>query len=163
MKMNGRRGYMLALSLGAVVAVVATVSVAPAGAAGGSGTTYTVKTVKMQGSVWIAGGGKALSRGHLSAGNRLFETNAVRRDDGVKGVFVGTVMVASPGTVAAGRAIGMMRGVYRFGNGDIYVDGILSFARSSGTGVIVGGTGAYVGAHGTFTATEAEDVLHLLS
>jgi hypothetical protein len=163
MKMNVRRACMLALSLGAVVAVVATVSVAPAGAAARSGKTYIVKTSKMQGSVWIAGGGKAMSPGHLSAGNRLFETNAVRRDDGVKGVFVGTVIVASPGTVAAGRAIGMMRGVYRFGNGDIYVDGILSFARSSGTGVVVGGTGAYVGAHGTFTASEAQDVLHLLS
>jgi hypothetical protein len=163
MNTNGRRACMLALSLGAVVAVVATATVAPAAAAAGSGTTYTVKTVKMQGSVWIAGGGKAMSPGHLSAGNRLFETDAVRRDDGPKGVFVGTVLVASPGTVAAGRAVGLMRGVYRFGDGDLYVDGVLSFASSAGTGVVVGGTGTYAGARGTFTATEAKVVLHVLA
>ena len=159
MNMNVRRACMV----GAVAAVVAMAGVLPAGAATGGAKTYTMKTLETQGSVWIAGGGKAMSPGHLSAGNRLFETNAVRRDDGLKGVFVGTVLVASPGTVAAGRAVGLMRGVYRFGNGDIYVDGILSFARSSGTGVVVGGTGAYAGAHGTFTATETQDVLHLLA
>jgi hypothetical protein len=163
MKMNGRRACMLALSLSAVVTVVATVLVASAGAAGGSGKTYTLKTVKTQGSVWIAGGGKSMSPGHLSAGNRLFETNAIRRDDGVKGVFVGTVTVASPGTVAAGRAVGLMRGVYRFADGDIYVDGFVSFGRPSGTGVIVGGTGAYADAHGTFNSSDARDVLHLLA
>ncbi|MEP6813237.1 MAG: hypothetical protein ABI990_09630 [Actinomycetota bacterium] len=162
MKMNSRHAWMLAASVSVVVGVVATVLLAPAGAAGGSGRTYTVKTVKAQGSVWIAGGGKTMSPGHLSAGNRLLETNAVRRDDGVKGVFVATVMVASPGTVAAKRAVGLMRGVYRFGDGDIYVDGFVSFARPSGTGVVVGGTGAYEGVLGTFTSTEAKDVLHLL-
>jgi hypothetical protein len=163
MKTNGRRACLLALSLSAVVTVIATVLVASAVAAGGNGRTYTVTTVKMQGSVWIAGGGKAMSRGHLSAGNRLFETDAVRRDGGLKGVFVGSVTVASPGTVSAGRAVGLMRGVYRFGNGDIYVDGFVSFASSSGTGVVVGGTGAYAGAHGTFTSTEAKAALHLLA
>jgi hypothetical protein len=162
MKMKSRHAWMLSAFLGVLVAVVATALLASTGAAGGSARTYTVKTIKTQGSVWIAGGGKRMSPGHLSAGNRLFETNAVRRDDGVKGVFVATVMVASPGTVAATRAVGLMRGVYRFGDGDIYVDGFVSFARPSGTGVVVGGTGAYDGIHGTFTSTEAKDVLHLL-
>jgi hypothetical protein len=63
----------------------------------------------------------------------------------VKGVFVGS---ASPRTVAAERAVGMMRAVDRFGDGDIYVDGIVTFARPSATGVIVGGRGAYRGARG---------------
>jgi hypothetical protein len=71
-------------------------------------------------------------------------------------------MIASPRTVAAKRAIGLMRGIYRFGDGDIYVDGLVSFAAPSATGVIVGGTGAYRGVRGTFTSTEAKDVLHLL-
>ena len=91
----------------------------------------------------------------------LFEMDAIRRDDGVKGVFVATVVVASPGTIAAKRAVGLMRAVYRFADGDLYVDGFVSFARPSGSGVIVGGTGAYVGAQGTFASTEARDVLHL--
>ncbi|MDP9255465.1 MAG: hypothetical protein M3Q31_02750 [Actinomycetota bacterium] len=161
MLLNGRNAWLLVASLGVVVAVIATVLVVPAGAAGG-GRMYTVRTVKVQGSVWIAGGGKTMSPGHLSAGNRLFESNAVRRDDGVKGLFVATVMIASPGTVAAKRAVGLMRGVYRFGDGDIYVDGFVSFAGPSGTGVVVGGTGAYKGIGGTFTSTEAKDVLRLL-
>jgi hypothetical protein len=55
-----------------------------------------------------------------------------------------------------------MRGVYRFADGDIYVDGFVSFAGPSGTGVVVGGTGAYKGIGGTFTSTEAKDVLRLL-
>ena len=162
MKMNSRHRWMPSAFLSVLVAAVATALLASTGAAGGSGRTYMVKTVKIEGSMWIAGGGKTMSPGHLSAGNRLFETNAVRRDDGVKGVFVATVVVASPGTVAAKRAVGLMRGVYRFGDGDIYVDGFVSFARPSGTGVVVGGTGAYDGVHGTFTSTEAKDVLHLV-
>jgi hypothetical protein len=127
-----------------------------------SGRTYTITTLKTRGSVWIAGGGKAMRAGRLSPGNRLLETGDVRRDDGVKGEFVGTVMVASPRTVAAKRAVGMMRGVYRFGDGDIYVDGFVTFSGPSASGVIVGGTRAYEGARGTFTSTEAKDVLQLL-
>jgi hypothetical protein len=161
MRIRDRHVWMLAASLGIVVVVVATITLVPAGATG-SRRTYTVKTVKTHGSVWITGGGAKMTPGHLSAGNRLFETNAVQRDDGVKGVFIGTVIIVSPGTVAAERAVGLMRAVYRFGDGDIYVDGIASFAHPSGTGVIVGGTGAYTGVHGTITSTEAKDVLRLL-
>ena len=161
MKLKIRRGRSLIAPL-AVVAVIASVPLVPAMAAGGSGRTYTVRSVAERGSVWIAGGGKSMSPGRLSAGNRLFETDAVRRSDGLKGMFVATVMIASPGTVSAKRAVGLMRGVYRFGDGDIYVDGFVSFAGPAGTGVVVGGTGAYEGVTGTFTSTEAKDVLHLL-
>jgi hypothetical protein len=162
MNLNSRHAWVLAASLSALVAVVATVLLAPAGAAGSSGKRYTITTLKTRGSVWIAGGGKAMSVGRLNPGNRLFETNEIRRDDGVKGVFVATAMIASPRTVAARRAIGLMRRIYRFGDGDIYVEGFVSFAVPSATGVIVGGTGAYRGVRGTFTSTEAKDVLHLL-
>jgi hypothetical protein len=160
MNLNTRRVGALAAALSVLVAVAATLALVPAGAAGGF-KTYIVRTTSQQGSVWIAGGGRAMRPGRLSPGNRLFETNAVRRDDGVKGLFVATVMVASPGTVAAKTAVGLMRGVYRFADGDVYVDGLVSFARPSGSGVVVGGTGVYAGAHGTFTSTEAKDVLHL--
>jgi hypothetical protein len=145
-----------------VCAVAGAALVADAGRAQQSGRTYTITTLKTRGSVWIAGGGTAMRVGRLNPGNRLLETNDVRRDDGVKGVFVGTVMVASPRTVAAKRAVGMMRAVYRFGDGDIYVDGFVRFARPSATGVIVGGTRAYRGARGTVASTEGKDVLHLL-
>jgi hypothetical protein len=145
-----------------VCAIAGAALVADPGRAQQSGRTYTITTLKTRGSVWIAGGGKAMRVGRLNPGNRLLETNDVRRGDGVKGVFVGTVMVASPRTVAAQRAVGMMRAVYRFGDGDIYVDGFVTFARPSATGVIVGGTGAYRGARGTVAVTEGKDVLQLL-
>jgi hypothetical protein len=162
MKTNNRRIRALAAAVSILAVVGAMSALASAGAAGTTGTTYTVKTVRSRGSIWIAGGGKAMRPGRLSAGNRLLETNEIRRADGVKGLFVGTVMVASPGTVGARRAVGIMRGVYRFGDGDVYVDGYVRFAGPSATGVIVGGTGAYRGARGTFASTEAQDVLQLL-
>jgi hypothetical protein len=150
------------VAVAGVLGVAGAALLADAGHAQQSGRTYTITTLKTRGSVWIAGGGKVMRVGRLSPGNRLLETNEIRRDDGVKGVFVGTVMVASPRTVAAQRAVGLMRAVYRFGDGDIYVDGFVTFARPSGTGVIVGGTGAYRGARGTVAVTEEKDVLQLL-
>jgi hypothetical protein len=153
---------LVAVTAVGVCAVAGAALVADAGRAQQSGRTYTITTLKTRGSVWIAGGGKAMRVGRLNPGNRLLESNEIRRDDGVKGVFVGTVMVASPRTVAAKRAVGLMRAVYRFGDGDIYVDGFVTFSRPSGTGVIVGGTGAYRGARGTVAVTEAKDVLELL-
>jgi hypothetical protein len=153
---------LVAVAAVGVCAVAGATFLAEAGRAQQSGRTYTITTLKTRGSTWIAGGGKAMRPGRLNAGNRLLETSDVRRDDGVKGRFVGTVMVASPRAVAAGRAVGLMRAVYRFGDGDIYVDGFVTFARPSATGAIVGGTRAYRGARGTFTSTEAKDVLQLL-
>jgi hypothetical protein len=153
---------LVAVAAVGVCAVAGAALVADTGRAQQSGRTYTITTLKTRGSVWIAGGGKAMRVGRLNPGNRLLETNEIRRDDGVKGDFIGTVMVASPRTVAAERAVGMMRAVYRFGDGDIYADGFVTFARPSATGVIVGGTGAYRGAHGTVASTEAQDVLRLL-
>lgn len=163
MKSNNRCLWVSVLSIVASVALVAVIALAPAEAAGAGGRTYTVTTTKQRGSVWIAGGGKPMRPGRLSAGNRLFETNAVRRNDGVNGVFIASVTIASPGTVAANRAVGLLRGLYRFADGDVYVDGVVSFAGPSGTGVITGGTGAYAGIRGTFMATEAKDVLRLKS
>jgi hypothetical protein len=60
---------MLAASLGVLVAI-ATVPFAAVGAAGSSGKTYTITTLKTRGSVWIAGGGKAMSPGRPNPGNR---------------------------------------------------------------------------------------------
>ncbi len=156
-----RRGLIAAVAA-AACAVTGAALVADSGRAQQPGRTYTITTLKTRGSVWIAGGGKAMREGRLNPGNRLLETNDIRRDDGVTGVFVATVMVASPRAVAAQRAVGLARAVYRFGDGDIYVDGFVTFARPSATGAIVGGTGAYRGARGTFTSTEAKDVLNLL-
>jgi hypothetical protein len=162
-KGNNRCIWVSTLSICATVALAAAIALTPAQAAGVGVSTYTVTTTRQQGSVWIAGGGKTMRPGRLSAGNRLFETNVVRRNDGVKGSFIASVTIATPGTVAASNAVGLMHGVYRFADGDLYVDGLVSFAGPSGSGVISGGTGAYAGVRGTFTSTEAKDVLHLRS
>jgi hypothetical protein len=162
MSFTSHRRRLTAIAAVGACAVAGTALIADAGRAQQPGKTYTITTLKERGSVWIAGGGKTMREGRLSPGNRLLETNEVRRDDDVKGVFVATVMVASPRTVAAKRAVGLMRGVYRFGDGDIYVDSFVTFSRPSATGVIVGGTRAYRGARGTFTSTQAKDVLSLL-
>ena len=153
---------LVALAAVGVCAAAGAALLAAPGRAQESGTTYTITTLKTRGSVWIAGGGKTMKPGRLNPGNRLLETNEVRRDDGVKGVFVGTAMVASPRSVAAQRAVAMMRGVYRFGDGDLYVDGFVRFAGPSATGVVVGGTGAYRGARGTVALMEGKDVVELL-
>jgi hypothetical protein len=71
-------------------------------------------------------------------------------------------MVASTSNVAAHRAVAMMRGVYRFRDGDIYMVGFVKFAGPSATGVFVGGTGEYRGVRGTVALTEGKDILHLL-
>ena len=157
-----RRLLAVAAAVSCAAAAAALVTETESGRAQQSGRTYTITTLKTRGSTWIAGGGKAMRPGRLNPGNRLLETNDVRRDDGVRGRFVGTVMVASPRSVAAKRAVGIMRAVYRFGDGDIYVDGFVRFAGPSATGAIVGGTRAYRGARGTFTSTEAKDVVDLL-
>ena len=85
MKLKSRHAWTLAASLGVLVAIAAVLLVAAAGAAGSGDKTYTITAVKTRGSVWIAGGGKAMNPGRLNPGNRLLETNEIRRDDGVKG------------------------------------------------------------------------------
>jgi hypothetical protein len=130
--------------------------------AGNAAKTYTVKTVKTLGSTWVAASPKGMTMGHLSPGDRLFETSDILRDGSVKGVFIGTVTVVSPRTVSANRAVGMVRAIYRFADGDLYVDGVVTFSTGGGSGVIVGGTGAYLGARGTLKSDETTDTLQLL-
>jgi hypothetical protein len=161
MKINVRHASLLGAAVIAVVCVVATFLLATSSTAG-SATTYTIRTVRERGSTWVPATANGMREGRLSPGDRLVEMNEILRDGRVKGAFIVTAMVASPRPGAANRAVGLMRGVYRFGDGDIYVEGFVSFRTPAASGVIVGGTGAYRGARGTFTATEAKDVLHLL-
>jgi hypothetical protein len=62
------------------------------------------------------------------------ETNEILRDGGVKGLFIATAVIASPRTVAANRAIAFVHAVYRFADGDLYVDGLTSFGTQTGAG-----------------------------
>jgi hypothetical protein len=165
-KVNTRSGGLSAVAAAAAVLVVAGAAavllLAAPSSARNVGKTYTITTVRTRGSVWVAATPQGMRVGRLSPGDRLVETNDILRDGRAKGVFIGTAMVASPRTVAASHALGMIRAIYRFADGDLYVDGLVSFATTAGSGVIVGGTGAYQGAQGTLKSDGSKDVLQLL-
>jgi hypothetical protein len=161
-KINGHSRWLYAAVVVILSSAAAGLVQADPSTAGNAGTTYTVKTVRTLGSTWVAASPKGMMTGHLSPGDRLVETNDILRDGGVKGVFIGTVLVVSPRTVAANRAVGMIRAIYRFADGDLYVDGVVAFSTGGGSGVIVGGTGAYLGARGTLKSNGPIDTLQLL-
>ena len=155
-RVKWRYGVAAILACAAAVLLLAVPS-----SARDTGKTYTITTVKTRGSAWISAAPKGMKEGRLSPGDRLVETNDILRDGHVKGLFIGTAMVVSPHPVAAQRAIGMIRGIYRFADGDLYVDGVVSFGTTAGSGVIVGGTGAYEGARGTLRSAGSKETLRL--
>ena len=155
-RMKWRYGVATVLAGTAAVLLLAVPS-----SARDTGKTYTITTVRTRGSVWVSAAPKGMKEGRLSPGDRLIETNDILRDGHVKGRFIGTAMVASPHPVAAQRAIGMIHGIYRFADGDLYVDGVVSFGTTAGSGVIVGGTGAYEGVRGTLQSVGSKETLRL--
>jgi hypothetical protein len=161
-KVNRDSRWVVAAVVVVLTGTVAGLVRADPSSATNAGKTYTVKTVKTLGSTWVAASPKGMTTGHLSPGDRLFETNDILRDGSVKGVFIGTVTVVSPRTVSANRAVGMVRAIYRFADGDLYVDGVVAFSTGAGSGVIVGGSGAYEGARGILKSDESTDTLQLL-
>lgn len=66
-----------------------------------SGRTYTITTLKTRGSVWIAGGGKAMRFGRLNPGNRPSATDVIV---GGTGAYRG-----ARGTVASTEAKDVLR------------------------------------------------------
>jgi hypothetical protein len=162
-KVNMHSRWLSAVAAAVLAGVAALLLLAAPSSARNIGKTHTITTVKTQGSVWVAATAKGMKAGRLSPGDRLFETNDILRDGRVKGVFIGTATVVSPRTGPAGRAIGMVRGIYRFADGDLYVEGVVSFSTTAGSGAIIGGTGAYQGARGTLRSNGSKEVLQILS
>src|SRR4051794_1631291 len=93
-----------------------------------TGETFTITTVKTVGTGWLDVEPKGVTKGHFSPGDQVIETNEILRDGRVKGVFLGSAMVASPGIVSSARAVGMIRAIYRFADGDLYVEGVVAFS-----------------------------------
>ena len=103
---------LVAVAAVGVCAVAGAALVADAGQAH-PGRTYTIKTLKTRGSVWIAGGGKAMRVGRLSPGNLTDFVLARSGDAGEKPALIDgpsgrTITYAQLGesvrTVAAGLA-----------------------------------------------------------
>ena len=68
------------------------------------------------------------------------------------GTRIGTLDSTSQFTVGGRRARGVAIGIYKLANGEIHF--MATNTRSNVSGSVIGGTGAYAGARGTFTAVD---------
>lgn len=162
MKVNTRSKWLSGIVASVLVGSAAVLLLAAPSSARNTDKTYTITTVKTLGTGWLDAAPKGVTKGRFSPGDQVIETNDILRDGRVKGVFVGSAMVASPGIASSARAVGMIRAIYRFADGDLYVDGMVAFSTTAGSGVIVGGTGAYEGARGTMKSDGSKELLHLV-
>ena len=134
--------------------------VADSGRAQDPGTTYTITYGKSDGAAE-----RRRAQGHrprtASVGDQFFITNAIRRNDGVRGRLQATYIVGQK-KVRLVNSRGQLSGVYRFADGAIFVEAEGTFDDTDvDRGAIVGGTGAYAGARGTLDSDKTHDVLHL--
>ena len=152
-----------------VAAATAALAVAGAGAAlltdsgraQDTGTTYTITYGKSDGALNDLAP-KGIGRGRASVGDQFFITNAIRRNDGVRGRLQANYIVGQK-QVRLVNSRGHLSGVYRFPDGAIFVEAEGTYDDTDvDRGAIVGGTGAYVGARGTLDSDKTKDVLHLL-
>jgi len=160
MSFAARRSVAVATAALAV-AGAGTALVADSGRAQDAGTTYTITYGKSEGALNDLAP-KGIGRGRASVGDQFFITNAIRRNDGVRGRLQANYIVGQK-QVRLVNSRGHLSGVYRFPDGAIFVEAEGTYDDSDvDRGAIVGGTGAYVGARGTLDSDKTRDVLHLL-
>jgi hypothetical protein len=155
----------------ALAAVAAAVSCAAAGAAlvpdapvraQQTGRTYTITYGEMRQSM-LDVAPKGMGRGRVSLGDHVFVSGAVWRDGAVSGTLQAVFTVGNARPIRIDRASGLISGVYRLADGDIYLQASATFDDTdTDHGAVVGGTGAYAGARGTIDSSAARDVVHLL-
>ena len=159
MSFASRRSVAVATAALAVAGAGAAL-VADSGRAQDPGKTYTITYGTTDGAVNDIAP-KGIGRGRASVGDQFFITNSIRRNDGVRGRLQATYIVGQK-KVRLVNSRGHLSGVYRFPDGAIFVEAEGTFDDTDvDRGVIVGGTGAYVGARGTLDSDKAKDVLHL--
>jgi hypothetical protein len=140
---------------------VAVVAVAP-GNAQPSGTTITITTGAERLSM-LDVAPKGVARGRVSLGDHVFVSAPIRPDGGTRGRFTGVFTVGNPHTVRIDRGRGLLSGVYRLADGDIYIQATATFDDGDEDhGAVVGGTGAYAGARGTVDSSKTHDVIRLI-
>ena len=160
MSFTSRRSVAAAAAALAVVGT-GTALVVDSGRAQDAGTTYTITYGKSDGALNDLAP-KGIGRGRASVGDQFFITNAIRRNDGVRGRLQATYIVGQK-KVRLVNSRGHLSGVYRFPDGAIFVEAEGTFDDTDvDRGAIVGGTGAYAGARGTLDSDKTHDVLHLL-
>ena len=156
-----RRRTIAAVSAGAAALAAAAVF-AGAPHAQSAPRVLLVKEVGQPAIVLDDIGPKGMRTGKLSLGDRLVISQPVTRD-GTKGTLTGVVTVSTAGRVAAPRAHGSVSAVYRFLDGDLYLEGVTNFRDDSGSAAVVGGTGVYAGARGTLESTKDADKITLIA
>ena len=146
-----------AVALAAVLVAV----VADSGRAQAPGATYTITYGKTAGMLDDLRP-KGIERGRVSLGDQFFAASRITRQDGVSGSMLVTYTAGDLKPVAAGRSRGLISGVYRFPDGDLFVSAGATFDDGdTDRGAITGGTGAYQGARGTVESGKAQDVIRL--
>jgi hypothetical protein len=160
MSFASRRSAAVAVAALAVAGAGAAL-VADSGRAQDPGKTYTITYGKSDGAVNDIAP-KGIGRGQASVGDQFFITNAIRRNDGVRGRFQATYVVGQKKARLV-NSRGQLSGVYRFPDGAIFVEAEGTFDDTDiDRGAIVGGTGAYAHARGTLDSDKTHDVLHLV-
>lgn len=159
MSFASRRSVAVAAAALAIAGAGAAL-VADSGRAQDTGKTYTITYGKTDGAANDVAP-KGIGRGRASVGDQFFITNAIRRNDGVRGRLQASYVVGQK-KVRLVDSRGQLSGVYRFADGAIFVEAEGTFDDSdTDRGAIVGGTGAYAGARGTLDSDKTHDVLHL--
>jgi hypothetical protein len=106
---------------------------------------------------------KGITGGRASLGDQVFVSASIRSDGGASGTFTGVFTVGNARPVRIDRTSGLLSGVYRLPDGDIFVQASATFDDGDEDhGAVVGGTGAYAGARGTVDSSGSRDLVHLL-
>jgi len=155
------RRLTIALGTGGAAALAAGVFAA-APHAQTAPTTLLLKEVGQPAIVLDDIGPRGMRQGKFSLGDRLTLSQVVTHD-GVKGTFTAVATVSTPGRVAAPKANSIVTAVLHFPEGDLYLEGVSSFADDTGSGAVVGGTGAYAGARGTLADSPEGDRITLIA
>jgi hypothetical protein len=163
-----RRGMRPLLAAASCCAIAVAALAADSGQAQNAGKTLTI--------TWRAGNDAALDvapkgveRGRVGLGDQFFVGGAIRRSDGATGTLAATFTVGNAHTVPIAKSVGTFVGAYHFADGDILFQAFGTFDDVDiDHGAIIGGTGAYAGAQGTFDSkntksNETVDTVHLTS
>jgi hypothetical protein len=151
----------IVLPLAAVAAAAAVTLPVAAGHAQSAPRTITVTNGKAGKMVFDDLPPLGMKRGKLSLGDRIVQTQQVLIDGKVAGwvSFDGTIVNPKPTTFSHFKAI--ERSVGHLSDGEIFAVAYVDAAAGDYRATIIGGTGAYAGAHGTIVGTENGAVITL--
>ena len=104
---------------------------------------------------------KTIKRGRLSIGDRIVSQEQLLIDGKPAGTAHtdATITNSSPSTFAHFTAV--IQGAYKLADGVVFTSGYVDAADGGDQETVIGGTGAYAGAHGTLTSDDKQTVVTL--